>query len=738
MIAFLSLVLSVLVIACTDSTGPDTVPREIVVTSVDTLRSLGATVALTATVRNASHQPIPGTSALRWESSNPAVVAVNATTGLAMALANGAATITAYADTLSGSTRIIVWQRVANVSVTGLNTIGSVGSTVQLTAIARDIGGSVIQGREVVWASTNVALATIDPASGLVTARSAGSVTLRATIDGIIGNHELSVSPVAASLLFLPPTDTLRSLGATGQYAAVVRDSSGSTIIGAGVRWTSTNPAVASVDSILGRVTAVSNGSIYVRARSMGAIDSVPLIVRQRADPNRSTLSVIRPLMFVGESVRVTLEGRDALGNPLAFGGATVVFMRNGGTSIGTFDTAVDRGDGTYVSNFVGSAVGTTANVAATIDGTPISGAVPTLRVVGFTKISAYSAGLRLTCGAITTGDLYCWGEQNGGFRGTGVVNVTDPAPTLVIGGRRWTDFDIGSGSVCGIAENEKLYCWGDASEGALGIGATSGRYPAPVAVLPESSFVALDLGLALGACAITTAHTAMCWSRNNLGRVGNGADTTVTTPVAVSGANRFAGIGTSYGGSCGVTDAGTAMCWGFWAILGIGGGPYPDTCANEVPCAKIPIAVAGGITFKPIIFHGGNEACAIGTDDKTYCWGLWNLVPTELFGAPVFTSLATGDLDNCGVAQGGIAYCWGTNRNGRFGYPPNPNQIHRVPEPVPGSRLFTQLSMGQSHMCGVATDGNAWCWGSNVKGELGDRTTTPSAAPVRVKLFAP
>jgi hypothetical protein len=40
--------------------------------------------------------------------------------------------------------------------------------------------------------------------------------------------------------------------------------------------------------------------------------------------------------------------------------------------------------------------------------------------------------------------------------------------------------------------------------------------------------------------------------------------------------------------------------------------------------------------------------------------------------------------------------------------------------------------------MCGIATDGNAWCWGSNSKGELGDGSTTPSTIPVRVKLFGP
>jgi alpha-tubulin suppressor-like RCC1 family protein len=47
-------------------------------------------------------------------------------------------------------------------------------------------------------------------------------------------------------------------------------------------------------------------------------------------------------------------------------------------------------------------------------------------------------------------------------------------------------------------------------------------------------------------------------------------------------------------------------------------------------------------------------------------------------------------------------------------------------------------MSSSQDHTCGVATDGNAFCWGGNDMGELGTRTTTPSTTPVRVKLFAP
>lgn len=179
-------------------------------------------------------------------------------------------------------------------------------------------------------------------------------------------------------------------------------------------------------------------------------------------------------------------------------------------------------------------------------------------------------------------------------------------------------------------------------------------------------------------------------------------------------------------------------MCWGHYATLGIGFGPFPDVCDFSVQCAKTPITVAGSISFKPIIFNGGNEACAISTNGKTYCWGLYERVPTEVPGAPLFTSITTGDMDDCGTAQDGSVWCWGTNRNGRFGSPADIYQNHRVPERVPVSQRFTQLSMGQTHMCGVAIDGNAWCWGSNSKGELGDRTTTPSAIPVRVRVFPP
>jgi alpha-tubulin suppressor-like RCC1 family protein len=626
-------------------------------------------------------------------------------------------------------------RRPATVTVSGPSTIGSLGSTVQLTATVADGSGATMSGLAVQWSTSNGAVGSVDPATGVVTAIGPGTATLRATVDGVVGTHDITVAQIAASMTLVPPTDTMRALTATAMYSAIVKDTGGAVIGAPGVNWSSTNPLVASITGE-GTATAVANGAVFVRAQVGSLLDSVPLAVRQRVSYVQSTVTLSRALLFVGDTIDVSLQTRDSLNKTLTFGGAAVTFSTAsaGGGSSGAFLPTVDQGDGTYTSRFAGSGVGSPVVVTSMIAGLPVS-ASASARVVGFTKISGYSAGFPHTCGIITTGDLYCWGDQTTGMRGIGsnVATVTDPTPTLVSGGRQWSDVSAGFWSVCGIS-NTTLYCWGNASEGQLGNGFNNGTFPSPVAIAPESSFVAVNIGLAAGECAITVAHSAMCWGRGIEGRVGNGADTTVVRAVGVNGGNKFAALATSAFGTCGVSEAGAAICWGFYATLGIGYGPYPDDCGGQ-GCSKSPVAVLGGLTFRPVIIHDGNTACSIATDDKTYCWGQ---TVQEVPGAPVFTALAAGDLDYCGLAQSGTVYCWGTNRNGRFGNPPDPNMYQSTPVAVPGSQHFTQISMSQNHMCGITTDGNAWCWGSNANGELGDRTTTPSTTPVRVRLFVP
>jgi len=72
---------------------------------------------------------------------------------------------------------------VASVTVSPTAASLTVGATTQLTATAKDSTGTVLTGREVTWASSKAAVATVS-ASGLVTGLATGSATISATSEG--------------------------------------------------------------------------------------------------------------------------------------------------------------------------------------------------------------------------------------------------------------------------------------------------------------------------------------------------------------------------------------------------------------------------------------------------------------------------------------------------------------------------------------------------------------------------
>ena len=45
----------------------------------------------------------------------------------------------------------------------------------------------------------------------------------------------------------------------------------------------------------------------------------------------------------------------------------------------------------------------------------------------------------------------------------------------------------------------------------------------------------------------------------------------------------------------------------------------------------------------------------------------------------------------------------------------------------------YKQVSAGVEGTCALSTGGTAWCWGSNIAGEVGNGTTTPAYAPARI-----
>jgi len=83
---------------------------------------------------------------------------------------------------------------------------------------------------------------------------------------------------------------------------------------------------------------------------------------------------------------------------------------------------------------------------------------------------------------------------------------------------------------------------------------------------------------------------------------------------------------------------------------------------------------------------------------------------------------LAAGDDFTCGLSDEGEAFCWGEDRAGALG---NGSQERgegssATPVRVAGSRSFDSLTVGAGHACALDGNGRAWCWGDDGAGRLG------------------
>ena len=581
----------------------------------------------------------------------------------------------------------------------------------------------------------------------------------------------LNLNPGNATLTVRVPaqaTDTL-------QLSAVVLGRNSTVRTDVPIEFTSSDPTVATVDSA-GIVHALKPGTITIKAATCGKTATAQITVVAAVVTVQAVAAA--PSILVDDSVLVTARALTQTGAALSGAKFTFTVSPPGSATVKAKSDSTAYIFGNTAGTVTVTATGEGASGSASVI------VLPRSFLAGSAISGGLDAGGDITCGLISLGESFCWGLNNLGQLGVATTTLcfpeiapgstaSDPpracsilpsrvAPTLA-----FTAVAAGDSSACGIAISGQTYCWGDNSLGQLGDGSGANR-TTPRLVTGAQTFTSISVGGG-HACALAAGGAAYCWGQDSSGQLGDARRVNSTTPIPVSSGGQapavFTSISAGYRHTCAL-QAGTAYCWGNndSAQLGNGGTGTTDT----------PSGVIGGLQFVQIS-AGGDHTCGIAVGGAAYCWGSnahgqlgtgavgggASSVPVPVAGGLTFIRISASQgtdtttsrgaqLDTtitatdtiitkkgekrdgfghtCGLTTAGAVYCWGDDSDLQLGRGPQSggNGTSGVPVQVlggelPGNVTFTTVSAGTRHTCAVGSDGNAYCWGSDVFGPLGN-----------------
>jgi hypothetical protein len=169
-----------------------------------------------------------------------------------------------------------------------------VNGRLALSAVLTDESGNRVPDAEIAWRSSNPGVLAIDARSGVATGRSLGRAQVTATAGDRTGSVGINVVGIVETVSIEPPAGPLQAGGTTVLRATVTARPAG--YMGAGgLRWSSSNPAVAAVslagaDSVV--LTFLGAGETVLTARA-GTVQGA-LTLRVAAQAPAASLGVSR------------------------------------------------------------------------------------------------------------------------------------------------------------------------------------------------------------------------------------------------------------------------------------------------------------------------------------------------------------------------------------------------------------------------------------------------------------
>ena len=754
-----------------DSGTPSPTPTSVVVTpGADTLVSVGATRTFTAAVLDANGDPIDGKT-VTWSSTAPTILAIDPTTGVATAVANGSAQVHATAGTLQGSANVVVVQIVASVTVTPGNVaFTAVGDTARFSAVAKDAGGTPVVGVQVLWSVSDNTVATIDTL-GLAKSKGPGNALVSAQAQTRAGYAALGVDPTVTQFAILSsPATGIAGEPLSTALTVELRDSRGNRTVNSSLAVTVAPAGAASgtplhgATSVLadqGRATftnlwfekaGIDRFKVTVAALP---VDSGSLVTVAPGPPGQIHLDSVAQLQTAGVPIGLTARVRDHFGNlatnyngPVVATPAQTPLLSN---FYGDSESVAVAGVATFPSlnfhladgpwRFTALIPGTptlrdTTRAMAVLAGPPASFAVSQLGIVRVSfsfndptvihvtdafgnAASSDSLGDTLSVNVSATG----WAYPADSTKAQEVVSAADEP---LIGGS--AEFLVAlrrPGRVRLVFRMPGFLP--DTTEEVIP------TLPHPT-LFSASGTVQSGVMLTDRATCLFD-YVTLCAGADDHGVLG-------TDSAVVAGDSLWIPTDSTPGGAPGGGDGGDrhvcgsvgdfytglfhVACWGDNSDGQLGGGSVGGI-------SSIPVVVGGFTsTVAPYVSAGGAHSCAI-YDGVAACWGRndFGQLGTGTAGASTGTATAVtglaginlvqisaGGRHTCAVDEAQELWCWGANDFGQLGdsgvgaYSAVPIQVASPP-----GKSWVSVAAGDDFTCGVVTGFSVetvYCWGRN------------------------
>ncbi|MCZ7684950.1 MAG: hypothetical protein M5U28_41730 [Sandaracinaceae bacterium] len=368
--------------------------------------------------------------------------------------------------------------------------------------------------------------------------------------------------------------------------------------------------------------------------------------------------------------------------------------------------------------------------------------------VPGLADVRELAVGARHACALGADARVRCLGTTSAGEVGDDPVLV-EPLEDVA-------QIVAGADHTCARMNDGRVWCWGGGRDDALGPTVRVSS-DAPVEVPIGVDVAGIDAA-GTRACARMSDGTVRCW----------GAD--VMSPAPVGELAGVAQIAVAPSHACAVLEDRTVRCWG-------GDSPTPVAVAGLAEVEQVvaadgyTAALANGRVFgwgalpdggeaspTPRVIAALNGAAELSATDGMLCARLRGGTVSCLAGGPArpvrFVSGATGLQGRCATLRGERVRCWATrlvageltDRAALAGRRTRAGRCWITPEATVrcvsfGSGVVTGITGAREIVGGddfhcVLADGGVRCFGTNLRGQLGDGRGGPGRAdPVEISI---